>query len=408
MTRRTIFLLVLAFTALAARAEDWPQFRGPAGQGHSAERGLPLEWSESRNVIWKAPISGLGWSSPAVAGGRVWLTTAMEKQFPISLRALALDVTTGREVLNVEVFTVEPSPSLNPKNSYASPTPIIEGNRVYLHFGPYGTAALTTSGEILWKVRLPHDPEHGNGGSPVLYGDLLIVNCDGIDEAYIVALDKKTGQIRWKTPRRQPTGHAYSTPLLIRAGNQDQIVSVGAFRATAYEPKTGKEIWRVEYTEGYSNVPRPVYGHGLVYITTGLQHPSLLAIRPVGKGDVTGTHVAWRLERAVPVTPSPLLVGNELYVLSDLGIVTCLDARTGRTHWQERLIGNFSASPVFADGRIYFMNELGVTTVIAPEKTFHRLATNSLEDAWTLGSIAVSGGTIFIRSADYVFRFGAR
>jgi outer membrane protein assembly factor BamB len=330
----------------------------------------------------------------------------MEKQFPISLRAIALDVATGREVLNVEVFTVEPDPLLNPKNSYASPTPIIEGDRVYLHFGPYGTAALTASGETLWKVRLPHDPEHGNGGSAVLYGDLLIVNCDGIDEAYIVALDKKTGQIRWKTSRRQPIGHAYSTPLVIRIGNQDQVISVAAFRVAAYEAKTGNEIWRVEYTEGYSNVPRPVYGHGLVYITTGLQHPSLLAIRPDGKGDVTGTHVAWRVERAVPVTPSPLLVGNELYLLSDLGILTCLDARTGRTHWQERLGGNFSASPVFADGRIYFMNELGVTTVIAPGKVFRRLATNSLEDAWTLGSMAVSRGTIFIRSADYVYRIG--
>lgn len=408
MIRRTIFILALAFTVFTVHAEDWPQFRGPAGQGHSSERGVPLEWSESRNVMWKVPVEGLGWSSPSVAGGRVWLTTAMEKQFPVSLRAIALDSATGREVLNVEVFTVEPNPLLNPKNSYASPTPIIEGDRVYLHFGPYGTAALTTSGRILWKVRLPHNPEHGNGGSPALYGDLLIVNCDGIDEAYIAALDKKTGQIRWKTPRRQPSGHAYSTPLVIRTGSQDQVVSVGAFRVTAYEPRTGKEIWRVEYAEGYSNVPRPVYGHGLVYITTGLQHPSLLAIRPDGEGDVTGTHVAWRMERAVQVTPSPLLVGDELYLVSDLGVVTCLDAKTGQSHWQERLGGSFSASPVFADGRIYFMNETGVTTVIGPGKEFHRLATNSLEDAWTLASMAVSGGSIFIRSADYLYRIGAR
>lgn len=408
MIRRTIFILALAFMVFTVHAEDWPQFRGPAGQGHSSERGVPLEWSESRNVMWKVPVEGLGWSSPSVAGGRVWLTTAMEKQFPVSLRAIALDSATGREVLNVEVFTVEPNPLLNPKNSYASPTPIIEGDRVYVHFGPYGTAALTTSGRILWKVRLPHNPEHGNGGSPALYGDLLIVNCDGIDEAYIVALDKKTGQIRWKTPRRQPSGHAYSTPLVIRTGSQDQVVSVGAFRVTAYEPRTGKEIWRVEYAEGYSNVPRPVYGHGLVYITTGLQHPSLLAIRPDGEGDVTGTHVAWRMERAVQVTPSPLLVGDELYLVSDLGVVTCLDAKTGQSHWQERLGGSFSASPVFADGRIYFMNETGVTTVIGPGKEFHRLATNSLEDAWTLASMAVSGGSIFIRSADYLYRIGAR
>ena len=403
-----ILLLVLAAAAMTVQSEDWPQFRGPTGQGHSSERGVPLEWSESRNVVWKVPVEGLGWSSPVVAGGRVWLTVAMERQYPVSLRALALDAATGREVLNVEVFTVEPNPLLNPKNSYASPTPIIEGDRVYVHFGPYGTAALTTAGRILWKTRLPHNPEHGNGGSPALYRDLLIVNCDGLDEAYIAALDTKTGEIRWKTPRRQPIGHAYSTPLVIRARDQDQVISVGAFRVTAYEPQTGKEIWRVEYKEGYSNVPRPLYGHGLVYITTGLQHPMLMAIRPEGNGDVTNTHVAWQTDRAVPVTPSPLLVGDELYFVSDLGVATCLDARTGNSHWQERLTGNFSASPVFADGRIYFMNELGVATVIAPGKTFRRLATNSLEDAWTLASMAVSGGNLFIRSADYVYRIGAR
>ena len=332
----------------------------------------------------------------------------MERQYPVSLRVIALDVVSGREVVNVEVFTVEPNPSLNVKNSYASPTPIIDGDRVYVHFGPYGTAALTTSGRILWRMQLPHNPDHGNGGSPLLVDDLLIVNCDGLDEAYIVALDKQTGRIRWKTPRRQPSSHAYSTPLLIRAGNQDQVVSVGAFRVAAYHPQSGRELWRVEYSEGYSNVPRPVYGSGLVYITTGLQHPSLLAIRPDGREDVTATHVAWRLERAVPVTPSPILVGSELYLVNDLGIVTCVDAKTGQPHWQQRLEGNFSASPVFADGRIYFLNELGVTTVIAPGKEFRRLAKNSLADAWTLASMAVSGGSIFIRSADYLYRIGTR
>src|SRR5262245_12851068 len=307
--------------------------------------------------MWKVPVPGLGWSSPAVAGRRIWLTTAMERQIPVSLRVIALDASTGREILNIELFTVEPNPLLNPKNSYSSPTPIIEGDRVYVHFGPYGTAALTTAGQVLWKVHLPYDPEHGNGGSPALYGDLLIVNCDGIDEAYIVALDKKTGEVRWKTPRRQPSGHAYSTPLVIRVGNQDQVVSVGAFRVAGYEPQSGKEIWRVEYAEGYSNVPRPVYGHGLVYITTGLQRPVLLAIQPKGTGDVSHTNVAWQLDRGVPVTPSPLLVGDEFYMVSDLGIATCLDAKTGKIHWQERLGGNFSASPVFADRRIYFLNE---------------------------------------------------
>ena len=407
MFTRIVLAFLLLLTAFAVHAEDWPQFRGPTGQGHSAERGLRYEWNESRNVIWKSPVPGLGWSSPVVAGGRVWLTTAMEDQYPISLRAIALDIESGREVVNTEVFRIEPDPFLNPKNSYATPTLIVEGDRVYVHFGSDGTAALTTSGEIVWKTRLPYKALHGNGGSPALYGDLLIISCDGDDVAYVVALDKNTGEVRWKTPRRQPWAQAYSTPLVIRVGDQDQVVSTGAYRAAAYDPLTGAEIWRVSYPAGYSNVPRPVYGHGLVYLTTGLQHPSLLAVRPDGAGDVTGTHIAWKLERGVPVTPSPLLVGDELYIVNDIGIATCLDAKTGEIHWQQRLGGSHSASPVFADGRIYFLNERGLTTVLAPGKEFHRLATNSL-DGWTLASLAVSGGAIFVRTDSHLYRIGTR
>ena len=360
-------LVVLAGAAL--EAQDWPQFRGPTGQGHSTERGVPLEWSESRNVIWKTPVPGRGWSSPVVAGGRVWLTTAIEAH-GASLRALAFDVETGREVVNVEVFHLRSIDLLNSKNSHASPTPIVDGDRVYVHFGADGTAALTTSGEIVWKARLPYESQHGNGGSPVLYGDLLIVSCDGSDEAFVVALDKRTGKVRWKTPRRSPADQAYSTPLVIRVGDRDQVVSVGAYRAAAYDPQTGKEIWRVGYGDGFSNVPRPVYGQGLVYIATGFQEPSLIAVRADGTGDVTKTHVAWTLKRAAPLTPSPLLVGDELYLVNDIGIASCLDAKTGAPYWVARLGGNYSASPVVADGRIYFLSEEGVATVIAPEKVF--------------------------------------
>ena len=408
-SRAPLILLVVVLTSFASHAEDWPQFRGPTGQGHSAERGLPLEWSDSRNVIWKTPVPGRGWSSPVVSGGRIWLTTAIENQYlTASLRAIAFDAETGREVLNVEIFSVQTDPLLNPKNSYATPTPIIEGDRVYIHFGADGTAALTMSGDIVWKTRLPYQALHGQGGSPTLYGDLLIISCDGDDDAYVVALDKSTGKIRWKTPRRQPFAQAYSTPLVIRVGDRDQVVSTGGYRAAAYDPLTGAEIWRVGYPNGYSNVPRPVYGHGLVYIATGLQHPLLLAVRPDGAGDVTATHIAWKLERAVPVTPSPLLVGDELYVVSDIGIATCLDAVTGQIHWQQRLGGNYSASPVFADGRIYFLSEAGVATVIAPGKKFRRLAKNSLDDASTLASIAVSGVSIFLRTDTSLYRIGAR
>jgi outer membrane protein assembly factor BamB len=398
-------LLMLSPGGVSAQTEDWPEFRGPTAQGHSSERGLPFEWSESRNVIWKTRIPGRGWSSPVVAGGLVWMTTTTEESGRKSLRALAFEVESGREVVNVEVFGFRNRALTNPKNSHASPTPIVDGDRVYVHFGAEGTAALATSGEIVWKTRLSYQSQHGNGGSPVLYQDLLIISCDGHDQAFVVALDKKTGKTRWKTARRYPFDQAYTTPLVIRVGERDQILSVGAYRAAAYDPQSGKEIWWVSYEDGFSNVPRPVYGHGLVYIATGFQQPSLLAVRPDGTGDVTQTHVAWTLQRAAPYTPSPLLVDEELYVINDLGIVTCLDAGTGKVRWQQRIGGNHSASPVFADGRIYFLSEEGVATVIAPGTAFRLLATNELDGAM-LASMAVSRGSIFIRTQTHLYRLG--
>ena len=201
---------------------------------------------------------------------------------------------------------------------------------MYVHFGAEGTAALTTAGEVVWKERFTYESQHGAGGSPVLHGDLLIINCDGSDAAFVVALDKRTGKTRWKTSRRRPWDQAYTTPLVIRVGDRDQVVSVGAFRAAAYDPESGKEIWRVSYGDGFSNVPRPVYGHGLVYIATGFFQPAIIAVRPDGTGDVSKTHVAWTLQRAAPLTPSPLLVGDEMYVVTDAGIASCLDASDRR------------------------------------------------------------------------------
>jgi len=413
MAPRNILSLFLAISAFGvhvvqvASGEDWPQFRGPGGQGHSTAEELPLEWSETENVAWKTPVTGLGWSSPVVADGRVWLTTAIEAGRNMSLRVLAFDAETGREIVNAEVFQVRADPYLNPKNSYASPTPIVEGGRVYVHFGWNGTAAISTSGEVVWKTRLPYASQHGSGGSPALYGDLLIVSCDGHDAAYVVALDKRTGQTRWRTHRRRPFAQAYTTPLAIRVGERDQILSIGAYRAAAYDPESGQEIWRVRYPQidGFSNVPRPVYGHGLVFITTGFQQPILLAVRPDGEGDVTDTHIAWTLRRGVPYTPSPLLVGDELYIVSDIGVATAVDAKSGEIHWQSRLGGNFSASPVYAAGRIYFQNENGVTSVIAPGKEFRKLATNTVE-GWTFASMAVSDGAVYLRSDSSLYKIG--
>jgi len=394
MTKTFVFLLFLFFS------QDWPEFRGPTGQGHSDERGLPLVWSETKNVRWKVAIPGRGWSSPAIQGDRIWLTTATDEGK--SLRAISVDRNTGAILQNVEVFRVKSVGNLNSKNSQASPTPVLEGDRVYLHFGAYGTACVTQSGEVVWKTRLDYDNgQHGPGGSPVIYDNLLILSCDGQDVQYVIALDKLTGKVRWKKLRE---GYqAYTTPLIVRLPAGDQVISPGAFRAVSYEPRTGKELWQVRYGDGFSNVPRPVYGNGLVFICTGFQQPSLLAVRLDGRGDVTKSHIAWTLKRGVSLTPSPLLVGDELYMVSDNGVASCIDAKTGASHWQVRLGGNHSASPIYADGRIYFLSEEGESVVIAPGKEFKALAKNQL-DGPTLASMAVSGASIFVRSQTHLYR----
>jgi outer membrane protein assembly factor BamB len=403
MLRLGVLLTALLLVQVAVSAEDWPQFRGPGGQGHSSETGLPTEWSESTNIAWKVPVPGRGWSSPVVSGGRVWLTSATTVQRDTSLRLLAFEADSGKSALDVEVFRVRGTDLLNPKNSHASPTPIVDGDRVFVHFGARGTAAVSTAGAILWKARLEYESQHGNGGSPELARDLLVINCDGFDRAFVAALDKTTGKVRWRRDRHEPHSQAYSTPLAIRAAGRDQIVSVGAFTASALDPQTGRELWRVSYPDGYSNVPRPVYGAGLVFIATGFNQPSLLAVRPDGTGDVTRSHLAWKLTRGAPLTPSPIVVGDELYTVSDNGIATCLDARSGAVRWQQRLGHAFSASPVFADGRLYFLDEDGRTTVIKPGTTATILGVNAL-DGGTLASMAVSGKSFFIRTATHLYR----
>src|SRR6476620_7936497 len=212
-------IITLSVSVLAV--EDWPQFRGPTGQGHSGERGVPTKWSETQNVQWKVPVPGRGWSSPVVVDGRVWLTTATATGREASLRLLSFDAASGRQTSDVEVFRLRNSTLLNPKNSLASPTPIVEGDRVYVHFGAEGTAAVSTTGEIVWKTRVQYESQHGNGGSPVLYGDVLIFNCDGFDAAFVIALDKRTGKTRWRTARPEPWSQAYSTPLVIRVDDRE-------------------------------------------------------------------------------------------------------------------------------------------------------------------------------------------
>jgi outer membrane protein assembly factor BamB len=401
--RRLHLILFIALASISIHAQDWRQFRGPTGQGIASGDGYPVEWSETKHIAWKTAVPGRGWSSPVIAHGRVWITTAVMDRRDASLRLLAFDIASGHPALDVELFRVRGAELLNAKNSHASPTPIVDSDRVYVHFGVEGTGGVALDGTIIWKTKQGCLTQHGSGGSPVTHDGLVILTCDGIDAAYLVALDGRTGRERWKTWRRQPWSQAYATPLLIRVGDVDQLVSPGAFYAASYDPATGREIWRVNYPDGFSNVPRPVYAHGLVFITTGFQQPALLAIRPDGKGDVTRTHVAWRLTRGVPHTSSPIVAGDHLFMVSDAGIASCVDARTGTVVWQERIGGGYSASPLLAGGLLYLSSEDGVTTVLRPDVVYRPVAINQLA-APILASAAVADRSLFIRTATHLYR----
>jgi outer membrane protein assembly factor BamB len=414
MIQRIFLTGLLGLISTSARAGDWPQLRGPDGQGHAEEPGLPVLWDSARNVAWKAALPGSGWSSPIVWKGRVYLTAAVP-QAPgraggLSLRALSLDARTGKILWDREVFH-QPAGSapIHPKNSHASPTPLTDGERLYVHFGHQGTACLSLDGRLIWSNReLTYAPVHGNGSSPILCDDVLVFSCDGGDKRFVAALDRTTGKVRWKANRPgQPSRNfSFSTPLLIEYQGRKQVVSPASDMVLAYDPATGKELWKVRYS-GYSVIPRPVFGHGLVFVSTGFDSPTLLAIRPDGTGDVTDSHVAWKTKKGAPLTPSPLLAGDELYLLSDGGTLTCLDARGGTEHWHERIGGAYSASPLYAGGKIYVQSEEGVGTVIAAGTRFKQLGRSSLGER-SLASPAAADGALFIRTEKHLYRIQLR
>jgi outer membrane protein assembly factor BamB len=398
-------LLASGWTALAS---DWTEFRGPAYQGHSDARNVPLEWNATKNVQWKTPIPGKGWSSPVTKGNRIFLTTAVTDGGQVSLRVLALDAASGKIIWDTPVLDA-PAVRHHDKNSHASATPVIEGDKLYAHFGHYGTACLDLDGKVLWRqTGLAYSPVHGNGGSPVIVDDALIFNCDGASAPFIAALDKHTGKVLWKVPRQTTAKKtfSFSTPLVIQVKGRKQVITPGSGVVSALDPKDGREIWRVRYGEGYSVVPRPVFGHGLVFISSGYERAVIYAIRPGGTGDVTDTHVAWTQERGAPKSPSMLLAGDELYAVADNGVAICVDARTGQIHWQERVGGNYSASPVLVEGRIYLQNETGTGFVLAPGKEFRVLAENALGER-TLSSYAVMEGALLIRTEQHLYRIGS-
>jgi len=396
-------------------AENWTEFRGPTGQGLSTTKGLPVSWDGERNVTWKQRIPGKGWSQPVIYDGQVYMTTAVSESDGDagnqSLRVLRLDAKSGKIVWNKEVFYQDASKTqpIHKKNSHASPSPLTDGKSLFVHYGTTGTARLDVDGNILWtNQELAYDPRHGDGGSPVLTSELLILSCDGHDVQFVVALEREGGKIRWKMPRPGHAGRGFSftTPLLIEVAGKQQVISPGSDSVCAYDPRDGREIWRVRYS-GWSVVPRPLYAHGLVFVCTGWSTPSLLAIEPDGEGDVTDTKVVWQTKAGIPHSTAPIVVGDEIYFVSDNGVGACLDARTGEPRWKQRLGGNHSAAPIHADGKIYFQSEEGEGIVLQAGKEFMELSRNPLEER-TLTAYAISGRAFFIRSLEHLYRIEAQ
>jgi outer membrane protein assembly factor BamB len=414
---------VLFFLVSNAQGE-WPEFRGPRGDGHvpadGKAIGLPLHWSETNNVKWKTEIPHKGISTPVVMGGQVWLTTAAVDGHDFF--AICVDVDTGKVRFTEKLFHSDNPESLGngaSMNSYATPSAVIEPGRVYVHFGSFGTACLdTTSGKALWKRDdLPCRHYRGPASSPVLFENLLILTFDGADLQYHAALDKKTGKTIWKTDRsvvwndENVPGQmardgdlrkAHSTPLIVTAAGGPQMLSAGAKAAYGYDPRTGREIWKVQYPD-WSVAPRPLFDRGLAFIVTGLNKKELWAVKTEGQGDVTDTAVVWKLKTRVGKYASPILVDGLIYTAAEESFITCVEAATGETVWTERAGGKYAASPVYADGRLYFPSQDGATLVIKPGRMLQPLATNMLASGF-MASPAVSGKSFYLRSKTHLYR----
>ena len=421
------FLMAAAPASLPAADANWPEFRGPRGDGITTSK-LPTTWSETNNVKWKTAIHGKGWSSPVVWGKQVWMTTAPEDGR--ELFAICVDKETGKVVRNQKLFDVEKPQFVHKFNSHASPTPAIEEGRVYITFGAPGTACLDTkTGKVLWERRdFECNHYRGAGSSPILWKNLLIVNFDGSDHQFIVALDKATGKTVWRKDRSidfkdlGPDGQpkmegdlrkAFATCHVAELGGVTTLLSQGANALYAYNPRTGEELWRVEERTSHSGGTRPAIGNGLVYIPTGWSQGQTLAIKPGKKGDVLDANaasaegaklqVAWKSKRGTPKKPSLTLVGERLFGIEDGGVVNCWNAKTGEQIWSERIGGNYSASPIVAGGRLYAFNEEGKGIVIATVGPFAKLAENQLADG-VMSSPAVSGNALFVRTKTHLYR----
>lgn len=421
-------LLLLGFVAAHA-GEAWPEFRGPFGDGHvqapgdTTPTGLPTTWSETENVAWKTAIPLKGWSTPVVMDGQVWLTTATEEG--TEYYVIAVDAASGAILHNKKLFeSASPEPLGNNVNCYASPSPAIEAGRVYVHFGVYGTACLDTkTAEVIWqRTDLPCQHYRGPGSSPILFEDLLILTFDGIDQQYVTALDKATGETKWRTDRTRKwedfeadgtvirggdMRKSFSTPLIVEQGGKPLMLSVGSSATYGYDPRTGQEIWKVEQV-GFTPSTRPVWDGERMFTALGYGATDLWAIRTDGAGDVSATHVAWKyVDKSVPETPSPILVDGLLYTVSNRGEVNCFESATGTVVWSERIGGNFIASPILADGLLYFTSSQGTTKILRAGRTFELVAENKLDDG-LMASPAVAGKALFLRTPGFLYRIESK
>lgn len=407
--------LVISNTLASCLRADWPEFRGPTKDGITPSQSLPITWSNTANAVWRTEVPGEGWSSPVVVGDSVYLTTAVPRASATSaggydLKLLILDANSGEITRDVSLFSEPPgAPNVHRKNSHASPTPVFDGERLFVHFGHQGTACLTKEGDVVWKNdALAYPPVHGNGGSPAVVGDLLIFSRDGADISQVTALHKSTGSIAWQTEREIEARKRFSfcTPLTIQAGGRTQLILPGSNVVQSLDPVTGAEIWRLRY-EGYSVIPRPIYHAGLVFVCTGYDRPSLLAIDPTGTGDVTDSHLAWSVDSNIPHTPSLVAHGGTIIGISDKGIACGFEVDTGRQLWQRRIDGNFSASPLLAGERLYLLSEDGLCTVLDLTSTPPEpISKNAIEER-CLSSLAVVDNDLLLRSANALYRISA-
>ena len=392
-----------------AKPKYWNQFRGPLGNGHATAKNLPVKFSETEYVIWKTPLEGKAWSSPVVWENQIWVTNAFEDGK--KLYAVCIDLQSGEIIKNLLVFENDDPQFCHPMNSYATPTPVIEDGHLYVHFGVYGTACLDTkSGKILWSRRdLKCDHFRGPASSPILDGNKLIAHFDGHDVQYVVALDKRNGKTIWKSPRafdyKTNNGDrkkAYCTPSVISWGKKRQLICPAAVATEAFDPETGTLLWTV-YHGGMNASARPLFGDGLLFITNGMG--GMIAVKPGTKGDITKTNIVWESRKNVAKKSSPILVEDLLFMVDDSGVATCRDPQTGEIYWTKRLKGEFAASPVFVDGRIYLFSREGRITAIKPAREYEILGESELESGF-MASPAIVDDSFILRTKSHLYRIG--